>query len=354
MPIDRRRLEQWCQAGGPISPLAQALIAQALFALDEIERCKRLLAVQRAEKERTAEKHWREAREDETRSLVRLFNGDQEVALAHLKRTAEGVRYLVRRWTDISNGLSKEGTVYGPDRVEMIQMQGQSAVIEELYQSEVAWETYRDCIAAQPNPKPRDIAMICASDVVPRAIQDRREEEPALAAANALALAGLAREEGALLRALRGQEASFVRATTALDKLRGKTTGAPLGSPAALATPPVCACAEPVDPGAGAGGRPPRRRVPSRHPSPSPGRHSRFTGTKPPRRKSMAGQRVGMAIGAPTAQSRPSLREGRVVIESQDVPSRSDSRHWASPLTGTKPARRKSRTDRQKGRRLWT
>jgi hypothetical protein len=292
MRIDRRRLAEWCQADGPISPLAQGLIAQALFALDEIERCKRLLAVQRAEKERLAEMRWREAREDEVRSLVRLFNDDPETALAQLKRSAEGLRYLIRRLIDISNNLLHDETVYGTDRVALIQMQGHSAIIDHLYFSEVAWETFRDCLAAQPNPKPRDIEMICAADVVPKSIRDRalplwpvdpeaararlraivdRElpplvaleaelrtayEEPGLAAAKAMALAELARDKWALLRALRSHEAAFCQATRALEKLRRPATGAPAPLDAALATPP--ACADPLHPG----GRPPRRRVP--------------------------------------------------------------------------------------------
>jgi hypothetical protein len=142
--------------------------------------------------------------------------------------------------------------------------------------------------------------MICAPDVVPKPIVDRdlplwrpdpevararlraivdRElpplvaleaelrvtyEEPALAAAKALALAQLTREEAELRRALRSHEAALLKATTALRKLHGQTAGADhsRGPSAALAAPRVC-----VDrPGPDAGCHPPRRRVPIRPP----------------------------------------------------------------------------------------
>jgi hypothetical protein len=293
--IYHARLEGWCQPGTTVTPMARGLIAQALFALDEAERIKRLLAVLRAETERTAEIRWHQAREDEVTYYLRMFNQDVPLALSGLKRCAGGVRYLIRRWNEISDNLSKEGTLYGADRIECIQMQGYSAVIDYLYVSPAAWETFRDCLACQPNPKPHDIEMICAPDVVPKPIEDRelplwrpdpevararlraivdRElpplvaleaelrthyEEPALAAAKALALAKLTREEAELRRALRSHEAAFLKATTALGKLQGQTTGADhgRGPSAALAAPPVC-----VDPtGPDARCHPPRRRV---------------------------------------------------------------------------------------------
>jgi hypothetical protein len=169
----RQRIDAAYTAYAPELPTEAALVDQAIIAQIEIQRCHRLGAVLRAEKARSAEMRWREACEDEVRHYVRLFNTDPEMALAGLKRSAGGVRYLIRRWNDISNCLSTEGTVYGADRVELIQMQGHSAVIDDLYFSEVAWETFRDCLATQPNPKQRDIDMICAPDVVPKSLQDR-------------------------------------------------------------------------------------------------------------------------------------------------------------------------------------
>jgi hypothetical protein len=254
----RRQIDAAYAAYTPELPAEAALVDQAIVAQIEIQRCQRSRAVLRAGKARTAEIRWREACEDETRHYVRMFNTDPDMALAGLKRSAGGVRYLIRRWTDISNGLSTEGTVYGADRVEMIQMQGHSAIIDYLYLSEPAWETFRDCLATQPNPKQRDIEMICAPDVVPKSLQDRdltlwpvdpeasrarlraivdrelpplvaleaelrtRYEEPERAAAVERALAQVDKDEQQLLRELRSHERSLAQAHKALANRGGR------------------------------------------------------------------------------------------------------------------------------------
>jgi hypothetical protein len=114
------------------------------------------------------------------------------------------------------------------------------------------------CLAAQPNPKQRDIDLILARDVMPKSIQDRdlvvwpgdpaesrkalgaivarelpalrareellrvRYEEPARAEAKEQALARLAvrKEEVALRRAQRSHEQAYQRATRALLQAR--------------------------------------------------------------------------------------------------------------------------------------
>jgi hypothetical protein len=92
-----------------------------------------------------------------------------------------------------------------------------------------------------------------------------------------------------------------------------------------------------------------RRAVPSQ----SGGRQragSRFTGTKLTRRKSMVGQFVGIAIARrPPRVALRSVKEA-YAFRSKAVPSRSEDRQWASLLTGTKPTRRKS----MRGRRVGT
>jgi hypothetical protein len=348
MRIDRRRLEEWCQPGTAISPVAQGLIAQVLFALDEAQRCRRLLAVQRTEKARTAVIRYREACEDEVRYYVRMFNQDPNAAVAGLKRSAAGVRHLISRWEHLSRCLGEEGTLYGAEKYEAIQMQGYAAGIDQLFLSEQAWKTWVDCLASQPVIKQFDIDMLCAPDVVPKSIQDRDQplwqpdpeasrarlralvnrelpalraleaelrtqyEEPALAAAEDMALARSTRDETALLRALRSHESAFRQAAAALEKLRRPPAGAAPVLDAALATPP--ACAGPLDPAP----RPGRRRVPITPPFARPCR----VGSPVPEAGPMVYRNEAGATqvhGGPAcrnshrqavAQCRPSLREG--------------------------------------------
>jgi hypothetical protein len=345
---DRRRLEEWRQPGRTITPVAQGLITQALYALDEAQRCERLLAVQRTEKGRTAVIRYREACEDEVTYYVSMFNTDPNAAVAGLKRSAAGVRHLISRWEELSQYLAEEGTWYGAHKYESIQMQGHYAGIDQLFLSEEAWKTWMDCLACQPVIKQFDIDMLCAPDVVPKSIQDRdrplwqpdpgasrarlralvdRElpalraleselrtlyEEPAVAAAQDLALARLTREETALLRALRSHESAFRQTTSALEKVRRAASGAPLGPEAALATPP--ASADPRVPG----GSVPRRRVPITPPFARPcGRGSPTYRTEQPAYRTEAA--APQVHGGPAcrnshrqaaANSRPSLRAG--------------------------------------------
>jgi hypothetical protein len=221
-----------------------------------------------------------------------MFNQDPNAAVAGLKRSAAGVRHLISRWEHLGKCLAEEGTLYGAEKYEAIQMQGHYAGIDQLFLSEEAWKTWMDCLASQPVIKQFDIDMLCASDVVAKSIQDRDQplwqpdpeasrarlralvnrelpvlraleaelrtvyEEPALTAAQDMVLARLTREEAALLRALRSHEAAFRQAVSALEKLQRTSAGARPLPDAALATPP--ACADPPGPG----GRPRRRQVP--------------------------------------------------------------------------------------------
>jgi hypothetical protein len=131
-------------------------------------------------------------------------------------------------------------------------------MVEDLYISEQAYMTWLNCLAAQPNPKERDIQLVLDRRVMPKSIQDRdgevwrpdparsraelaaivaRElaflrvragrlqsfyEMPARAEAKEQALARLAcdKKEGALLRAQRGHEQSFQRASRTFRKVR--------------------------------------------------------------------------------------------------------------------------------------
>jgi hypothetical protein len=258
----RARLDAAYDAHAPATPTDVALVELATVAQIELERLVQTRANLRADALRTAELAWQWRCDDEVTHYSRMFNTDPALALAHLKRSAAGLRHLIKRWTEISINLSNEGTAYAFDRVDLITLQGLSAVIEDLYFSEAAWETFRDCLVTQPNPAPRDIEMICAPDVVPRSIQERgvplwrpdpeaararlraivdRElpplvalearfrvevEEPSRAAARDQALAKFERDNRHLLDSLRRQERSLIEAHRALARPR-TGTGSP-------------------------------------------------------------------------------------------------------------------------------
>jgi hypothetical protein len=126
----RARLDTAYDTHAPATPTDVALIELATVAQIELERLFQIRANLRADAIRTAELEWQWRCDDEVYHHVRMFNQDPFLALAGLKRSAAGLRYLIGRWTEISASLSNEGSAFGADRVYLIQMQGLSAVIE--------------------------------------------------------------------------------------------------------------------------------------------------------------------------------------------------------------------------------
>jgi hypothetical protein len=258
----RERLEDAYAAYAPRSLTAVALVDQAVVAQLEIERCHRRRAVLRAAKVRTALRDFDRAQEDEVDRLRRMLDGDPWAAVTGLKRFGAGVRFLMERWELLGRHLEQDGSLYGCDRIEAIQLQGLSAMVDDLYISEQAYWTWVWALAAQPDPKERDIALVLDRRVMPKRLQDMdhpvwprdREEsraklqqlvadalarlrplevelrtgydEPARAEAVERALARVDRDEQQLLRDLRSHERSLAQAHKALASRSRRRTRA--------------------------------------------------------------------------------------------------------------------------------
>jgi hypothetical protein len=242
----------------------------------------------RAEAVRTADRYFEEAEEDAVEGFRRMLDGDPRAAVVGLKRSAAGCHWLIGRWEYLENKFAAGGTWYGCDRIEAIQLQGLSAMVEDLYISEQAYMAWLDCLAAQPDPKERDINLVLDRRVMPKSIQDRgmavwrpasarelaalraraemlrvKYEEPARAEAKEQALARLAsrNDEAALLRAQRSHEQAYQRASLALLKARAALVAAglrPSGRPKMREARLVSGPAPGVSPGTLAGPRPGR------------------------------------------------------------------------------------------------
>jgi hypothetical protein len=244
----RERLEDAYEAYAAQSLTEVALVDQAVVAQLEIERCHRSRAVLRAAKVRTALRDFDRAQEDEVDRLRRMLDGDPWYAVTSLKRFGAGVRFLIGRWEWLGRQLEQDGSLYGCDRIEAIQLQGLSAMVDDLYICEQAYWTWVWALAAQPNPKERDIALVLDRRNMPKRLQDMdnpvwprdREEsraklqqlvadalarlrplegelrtqydDPARAEAVERALARADKDEQQLLRDLRSHERSLVQA----------------------------------------------------------------------------------------------------------------------------------------------
>ena len=297
-PLENSRLYSEWTTGYPCSsPIERGLIHQAVVALIEKRRLERARATLRRQKVRTAVLFWEQAQEDTVAHYLGQFNLDAPSALVELLRWAAGCKWAIEFWELLARQLQEDGTWYGKYRLWAIQLQGKSARVDELYFSEEAYTTWRDCLACQPNPKQADIDVILDKRNIPKHLQDRdipqwprdpaecrarlqalvdhelprlkalhatlwKHEEPERAEAEVKALASVSKDEMSLLRAERAHEQSYLRATTALLKVR-KQPGALRPAPASreiaetvlILRPPVTA-PSPPDPTPPAEARP--------------------------------------------------------------------------------------------------
>src|SRR3954462_6863681 len=130
------KLAWWNDHYQPETPGECELIEMAVTASIQRSRSRRYLTAALSEQVLNAEKHWDEAREDEVLSLVKLLDKEPGAAVARLKRTGHGCRWLIARWRGLAERLAtpeSEGGGWGPaDCLEAIRLQGQFADPEHL------------------------------------------------------------------------------------------------------------------------------------------------------------------------------------------------------------------------------
>jgi hypothetical protein len=251
---NRRFYDYWIAAFPSRDPIVRGFVQQAVVAQLEKRRLERVRAALRTERVRTAVLYYERDQEDEVIRCIHEAGESVPDAMRHMLRSAAGCRWAIGHWERLKTKLTDDGTWYGADRIYAIQLQGLSACLDQLSFEEEAYTTWLDCLVAQPNPKQPDIDLILERRHVPKSIQDRdvklwpgnpeesrarlweivnrelpplkelektlREtyEEPALAAAEDMALARVTKEEMALLRAERTHEQSYAQAVRALQR----------------------------------------------------------------------------------------------------------------------------------------
>src|SRR4051794_12167151 len=127
----QEKLQWWNDHYEPDTPGERELIEMAVTASVQRDRSRRYLTAALTEQAPTAEKRWDEAREDEVLSLVKLLDKEPGAAVARLRRTGHGCRWLIARWRGLAERLESpesEGGGWRPaDCLEAIRLQGQFA-----------------------------------------------------------------------------------------------------------------------------------------------------------------------------------------------------------------------------------
>src|SRR4051812_25551519 len=127
----QEKLAWWNEHYEPATPGECELIEMAVSASVQRDRSRRYLTAALSEQVLVAEKRWDEAREDEVLALVKLLDKEPGAAVARLRRTGHGCRWLIARWRGLDERLAtpeSEGGGWGPaDCLEAIRLQGQFA-----------------------------------------------------------------------------------------------------------------------------------------------------------------------------------------------------------------------------------
>jgi hypothetical protein len=76
--------------------------------------------------------------EDAIERFWRMLDGDPGTPVVGFERSAAGCRWMITRWERLERLLAADGTWYGMDRFETIQLQGLSAMVPNFYESEPA------------------------------------------------------------------------------------------------------------------------------------------------------------------------------------------------------------------------
>src|SRR3954466_2634264 len=127
----QEKLAWWVEHYRPDTPGECELIEMAVTASVQRDRSRRYLTAALTEQVLNAERRWDEAREDEVLTLVKLLNTEPGAAVARLRRTGHGCRWLIARCRGLAERLEapeSEGGGWRPaDCLEAIRLQGQFA-----------------------------------------------------------------------------------------------------------------------------------------------------------------------------------------------------------------------------------
>src|SRR5262249_41217756 len=153
-------LDAACAEYAPATTTELALVRQVVVAQIEIERLEKTRAAIQAKAMRDAITNLEVKEDDEICGLFELAATDPLKAGVAFRSTARRARHLIRMWEQLVEELERDGTWYGKSRDAAIVLQGYPPDPARFFDSEPAWRTWLDCLAAEPHPKKSDIDLI--------------------------------------------------------------------------------------------------------------------------------------------------------------------------------------------------
>jgi hypothetical protein len=175
-PELQSKLERWVDFYQPASPGEEELVYSIVMASVQRRRAWGYQTAKLNDQIRTARLRFDQQCEDQVEAARSLFPTNPARAVFLLRRTAMGCRWLISRFTRIQTILEKEGTLYGADRSELIELSGAEAYVDVLNQSEGAYLTWLFCLVSQPEPSEEELAEMGGEGRMPASLRDRKVE----------------------------------------------------------------------------------------------------------------------------------------------------------------------------------
>jgi hypothetical protein len=172
-PEVKAKLSEYVDYYKPTSPGERELCETAAVA--SVQK-RRVLAAQKAKinkRVRRARRRYDERQEKRLERARSLLASHEGPGLQELKRFALGLRWLLSRLERLAALLERDGTLYGSDRNELIQLMGSEPYIDRLYLSEEAFLIWLYCAVTKPEPVQEEIQALGAEEILPVSLRDR-------------------------------------------------------------------------------------------------------------------------------------------------------------------------------------
>jgi hypothetical protein len=178
VPDLQERYEEYFAFYKPASPAERELLETAVHCSIKRRRVMATLEELANDQIRTAVFRYNIAEEDRVQHFKDLLRAQPGVAAMELARTALGCRFMIGRVERFLTLLHEEGTLYGNDRNEAINLCGARAETdrEVLFESSGAYLVWLYALAAQPAPKDEHFVDLGNERYMPEELRDRQPD----------------------------------------------------------------------------------------------------------------------------------------------------------------------------------
>jgi hypothetical protein len=178
VPDLQERYQEWFAHYQPASTGERELLEIAVQS--SIDRRRVLAALNEIVNDqiRTAIFRFDIAEEDEVQRCRDMMPTQPDLAMLYLMRSALGCRFIIERLERLLKLLSEEGTLYGNDRNESINLCSAKAGADRecLFESCGAYLVWLYALSAQPAPRDQDFIDLGNHQYMPEELRDRQPE----------------------------------------------------------------------------------------------------------------------------------------------------------------------------------